>query len=95
MASLDYTTHPAPPTALSDETLIRALCEIAALVRREMKPKAAKRVLASLNAHADRLDHNGRADRVVCLREPRLHSPAMSARYDRAAIVRYLVSEVF
>lgn len=95
MAYLDYTTRPAPPTALSDETLARALGEIAFIVRRELKPKAAKRILASLNAHADRLDHCGRADRVVSIREPRPHSGVMSDRYARAAIVRHLVSEVF
>lgn len=95
MASLDYTTRPAPPTALSDDTLTRALREIAAVVRRELKPKAARRVLAALEAHADRMDHCGRADRVVGIREPRLHSGVMSDRYARAAIVRHFVSEAF
>ena len=95
MATYSYTTSgnaDAPPSA---ENLARALQDMAAVIRRELKPKAAKRVLAALNAYADRLDHCGRADRVVSIREPRPHSGAMAERYVRAAIIRHIASGAF
>lgn len=59
-----------------------------------VKPKKRRKIRRDLLALADRLDHNGWADRVVRFRSPRPNSPEQQEDFARAKALRVLVDKL-
>lgn len=77
--------------ALLNRPLMMAVEELAGSLVISVKPKKRRKIRRELLALADRLDHDGWADRVVRLRSPRPNSPEQQENFARAKVLRLLV----
>lgn len=86
------TLTPHPATDHFDAPVLLALQDLLGQLAVRMKPKQRERVRRELCEMADRLDHDGWADRVVKLRTPRPHSHMKQEDCAHANALRLLVA---
>lgn len=86
------TLTPTRTTYQFDAAVLLALQDVASQLGRRMKPRHRKRARRELCTLADKLDHDGWADRVVRLRSPGPYSRIKREDYARARALRLLVS---
>ena len=80
--------------ALPSGPFMMAAEELTGCLVVNVKPRKRRKIRRELLALADRLDHDGWADRVVRFRSPRPHSPGQKENFARAKILRLLVDRL-